>query len=188
MTTSTFRTRTFAALWLSVAALSLVACKKRVTQEVPVAGATGRMLDTARGVIRRVGNDPLSVLVLTSGSGANTSVIALAGPSLQQLERVSGLEVSVAGVLTAERNMTASPRGAPVFEVRHFFVRAADGQPAVDGVLTSQNGAYYLLSANGVRHDVPNLPAALRAQVGARIFLVGPLDRAPSAFGIIAER
>ncbi|MEO7363188.1 MAG: hypothetical protein ABI120_22840 [Gemmatimonadaceae bacterium] len=180
--------RIIAVLTLLFAVLSPVACKQRVTQQVPVNGATGRMLDTARGVVRRVGNDPLSVLVLTSGTGANTRVWALAGPSLPQLERAAGLEISVAGELTTERNMLASPRGAPVFQVRHFFVRAADGQPAVDGVLNSQNGTFFLIAANGVRHDVPNLPAALRAQIGARIFLVGPLDRAPSGFGVLSER
>lgn len=182
-----FRVRKFGVIMFAVAAVFVSACKQRVAQEVPVP-ATGRMLDTARGVIRRVGNDPVSVLVLTAGSGANANVVALAGPSLPMLERAAGLEVSIAGVLTAERNMMASPRGAPVFEVRHFFVRAADGQPAVDGVLNSQNGEYFVISANGVRHNTPNLPAALRGQIGARIFLVGPLDRAPAAFGILAEK
>lgn len=180
--------RIAAALVLGLTVWVASACKKRVTQEVPVEGATGRMLDTARGIVRRVGNDPVSVLVLSSGTGANASVIALAGPSVAQLNRASGLEVTVAGVLTRERNVVASPRGAPVFEVRHFFVRAADGQPAVDGVLNVQNGKFFLVAANGVRHDVPNLPTALRTEVGARIFLVGPLDRAPSAFGILADR
>ena len=179
--------RKFGVITLAVATGFVSACKQRVAQDVPVP-ATGRMLDTARGVIRRVGNDPVSVLVLTSGSDANANVVALAGPSLLTLERAAGLEVSIAGLLTAERNMMASPRGAPVFEVRHFIVRAADGQPAVDGVLNSQNGEYFLISANGVRHNTPNLPAALRAQIGARIFLVGPLDRAPAAFGILAEK
>lgn len=183
-----FRAAALLALGLVLAGLS--ACKKRVTQivQTPVAGATGRMLDTARGIIRRVGNDPVSVLVLMSGEGANAKVLALAGPQLAQLDRASGLEVSVAGVLTDERNVTASPRGAFVFQVRHFFVRAADGQPAVDGVLNFQNGTYFLVAANGVKRDVPNLPIALRSEVGARIFLVGPLDRAPSAFGILADR
>lgn len=187
---SMFRARVTVLLALSSFGAGFSACKKRVAQTVPVpvAGATGRMLDTARGIVRRVGNDPLSVLVLTSGEGPNAQVLALAGAGLPQLNRATGLEVSVAGVLTDERNVTASPRGAFVFQVRHFFVRAADGQPAVDGVLNYQNGTYFLVAANGVRRDVPNLPNALRSEVGARVFLVGPLDRAPSAFGILADR
>jgi hypothetical protein len=165
---------------------ALGACKQRVTKQVPVAGATGRMLDTARGIVRRVGNDPVSVLVLASGQGANASVLALRGSSLAELKRTTGLEVTVVGVRTDERNLAASPRGAFVFDVRHFFVRAAGGQPAVDGILNFQNGTYFLVTATGVRHDVAHLPAALRSEVGARIFLVGPLDRAPSAFGILS--
>ncbi|MEO8000184.1 MAG: hypothetical protein ABI852_22230, partial [Gemmatimonadaceae bacterium] len=172
LTASSVRVRTTTLLALSLVFAGIGACKKRVTQivPVPVAGATGRMLDTARGIVRRVGNDPVSVLVLSSGEGAKAKVLALAGAQLAQLNRASGLEVSVAGVLTDERSVAASPRGAFVFQVRHFFVRSADGQPAVDGVLNLQNGIYFLVAANGVRRNVPNLPTALREEVGARIF------------------
>lgn len=180
--------RLWAIFALGCMLLSVAACKQRVTQQVAVGGATGRMLDTARGIVRRVGNDPMSVVVLMSGSGASQSVLALSGAQLPALQRAEGLEIAVAGVLTNKRNVAASPRGAPVFNVRHFFVRAADGQPAVDGVVTTENGAYFLVAANGVRHNTPYLPNELRAKVGARVFLVGPLDRTPAGFGVLTDR
>lgn len=187
MTYRQFRFRFFAAVTLGSVALSVAACKKRVTQQVAVEGVTGRMLDTARGIVRRVGSDPTSVLVLTSGTGSSQSVLALSGVALPALQRAEGLEVAVAGVLTNKRNAQASPRGAMIFDVRHFFVRAADGQQAVDGVVTTQDGAYFLVAANGVRHNTPYLPNELRAKPGARVYLVGPLDRTPAGFGILAE-
>ena len=50
-------------------------------------------------------------------------------------------------------------------------------------------GSFYQYSSrHGLRRlPLPHLPSALRSRVGGRIWLAGPLDRAPDSFGVIAE-
>ena len=146
------------------------------------AGAT----DTVRGILQRVGNDPLSVLILSSSAG--DTVFAVRGALLVQLNRAVGLEVMLAGTRSSTRDYSASPRGAMVFQVAQFFVRRADGQIAVDGVLNRRDGKYFLVTTLGERKEVAYLPQELRGQVGSWVFLVGALDKAPSAYGILSER
>lgn len=144
--------------------------------------------DTVRGTVQRVGNDPVSVLVLKTGGNNGTMTFALRGSQRALLERVTGLEIVVTGTLTAERDMQAAPRGAPVFDVRQFEVRASDGVAAVDGVVNVQDGKYSLVTPSGQRLNAPHLPAELRNQVGARVFLVGPLQQTATAYGIISPK
>lgn len=148
--------------------------------------ATGSAADTVRGILQRVGNDPLSVLILSSSAG--DTVFAVRGALLVQLDRAVGLEVMLAGTRSATRDYSASPRGATVFDVTQFFVRRADGQVAIDGVLDLRDGKYFLVTTLGERKEVPYLPQALRGHVGSWVFLVGALEKAPSAYGILSER
>jgi hypothetical protein len=69
--------------------------------------------------------------------------------------------------------------------VEQFVVRAADGTPAHDGVLRDTPQGVVLERADRTRTLLPELPSALRTQIGARIFWVGPLDRFPVAYGIL---
>jgi len=164
---------------------------RRATVDVPANGsAVGSAtpaiaLDTIRGVIQRVGNDPVSVLVLASNAGI---VHALRGLRLEPLGRAVGLEVMVQGAKSETLDFSASPRGAPVFEVKLFFVRGADGQTATDGVLNERDGKYFLVTSSGERKDVRFLPQELRGRVGSWVFLVGALDKTPSAYGILSEQ
>ena len=139
--------------------------------------------DTARGTIQRVGNDPVSVLVLSSK--IENTVFALRGVLAEQLGRAVGLDVMISGTRTEKRDYSASPRGATVFEVAQFFVRSADGEPAIDGVLGFSNGKYFLTTTGGERQEVSSLPQELQQHVGARVFLVGNLDKTPMAYGIL---
>lgn len=153
----------------------------------PGASVTPRVVvDTVRGSLQRVGSDPLSVLVLSTS--ANNAVFAVRGAFLEQLNRAVGLEVMLRGTRSDKRDYTASPRGATVFEVTQFFVRRADGQVAMDGVLTLRDGKYFLVTTNGERKELPFLPQELRGHVGSWVFLVGALDKTPSAYGILSER
>lgn len=130
----------------------------------------------------------MSVLVLTNRGTGGTPTIALRGPERALLDRVAGLEIVVRGTLTTERDVQAAPRGAPVFEVRQFEVRASEGVTAIDGIVQAKDGVYSLLTPSGQRVSAPNLPAELRKQVGARVFIVGPLQQAASAYGVIAPK
>lgn len=169
------------------------------TAPSPTAGATSSApapsgtqkpasLDTLRGVVQRVGNDPVSVLVLTVAKNGKRETYALRGDGRALLERVSGLEVVVRGSQKSELDMMAAPRGAPVFEVTNFAVRAADGVAAVDGVLSEQGGKYQITTGDGVRLDIASLPSQLRSQMGARVFLIGSLREIPTAYGVISPR
>ena len=66
-----------------------------------------------------------------------------------------------------------------------FTVIAAKGQPVVDGTLADDAGALYMVTADGRWHPLGRPPAALHAHVGARVWVAGPLDREPIAFGIV---
>lgn len=163
------------------------------TSPQPAAPATSGMakpasMDTLRGVVQRIGNDPVSVLVLTVSINGKRETHALRGDARVLLERVSGLEVVVRGSAKSELDMMAAARGAPVFEVTNFAVRAADGVPAVDGVLSEQGGKYVITTGDGVQHEVRSLPSQLRPQMGARVFLVGSLRETPAAYGVITPR
>lgn len=73
----------------------------------------------------------------------------------------------------------------PRFLVRAFTVRAVDGTPAHDGVLAREGAGYVLVTRDGARRPLPYLSPALRGQVGARIYLAGPLSAAPATYGVI---
>ena len=141
--------------------------------------------DTARGIIRRIGADPLSRLALFPTAASGFAPLALSGAVQAELAAAEGLEVMITGTLTSERAMDVAPGGYLVFSVRRFVVRAADGVEAHDGVLRRLGGRLYLETSPGERRPIVHLPTALQDQVGARIFLVGSLERAPIAFGVL---
>ena len=164
---------------------------RRSTVDVPSKSSRGESAtaavtaDTIRGTVRRIGNDPVSVLVLQTMGGA---VHSLRGSMLEPLGRANGLEVMVQGTRSDKLDYSASPRGALVFEVEQFFVRAADGQTATDGILSERDGKFFLVSPSGERKEVLFLPQELRGKVGSRVFLVGPLGKTPNGYGILSDR
>ena len=146
------------------------------------------VLDTARGIVRRVGADPLSRLTLFPTAVSDSDPLALSGAMQSGLAAAEGLEVMITGTRTAERAMDVAPGGFIVFDVRRFVVRAVDGVQAHDGILRRLGGRMYLETSPGTRRPIVHLPNALQDQVGARIFLVGSLERAPIAFGVLRPR
>ena len=140
--------------------------------------------DTVRGIVSIRGSEPLTTVVVTP-VGSPGDPVAPRGTELALLRSVAGLEVVLAGRRSEDRVLEAGPRGAVAFDLERFLVRAADGQPARDGVLGEDAGRYDLIAADGTRTPIVALPPALQSQVGARIYLVGPPDRAPSSYGII---
>ncbi|MBA3672794.1 MAG: hypothetical protein H0W68_12345 [Gemmatimonadaceae bacterium] len=172
----------------TVLALAVTAaCQPRAVQEVAVvpAGQPARVAgpDTARGVVLRVGSDPGSRLVLRpAGGGAD---VALAGDALGRLLAAERLEVMVRG-RTLSTQTGAAPMSASVtFDADEFIVRAVDGTAVEDGVLTARGSDVMLRRSDGTMVAVPHLPSSLRGAVGARVWLAGPLDRAPAAYGTL---
>lgn len=136
-----------------------------------------------RGIVQVVGAEPLADVVLAAAGGQ----VALQGAEAERMRPLAGLEAVAFGTrLSAPAG--AAPRASDAMIVSSFIVRAADGVPAVDGVLGSVGGTFVIVTREGVRHQVPHLPTTLRAQVGARVYLAGPLTAPPNAYGVIPER
>ncbi len=131
----------------------------------------GVQADSLRGIVDLVGSDPGMTLVLRMDG--DTRAVTLTGDA-RVPRSLTGLEVAVWG----------APERPGVFRVDRVAVRAADGIPAVDGVLARRGAGWVLETADGRRLPVPRLPEALAGQAGARVWFAGPLER-PESFGVI---
>jgi hypothetical protein len=128
--------------------------------------------DSLRGIISVRGRDSLPDLVVETSA----DTVVLRGADIETLRRVIGFDVVVRGT-----RMGAS------FNVSSFIVRALDGQRVTDGTLDVDHGVFFVRTADGERANISTIPAPLRGEIGSRVYLVGPLDRGLSAFGVITE-
>lgn len=166
-----------ARLLLAACASALMACAPAAPDGhgSSPADAAPAAADTLRGTVQVVGSEPATSVVLApAGGGAD---VVLEGDR-RVLDRLAGLEVFVRGERVAGGRL----------RVERTEVRAANGIPAVDGVLARDVGRDVLLARDGTRHVIARLPEALRGRTGSRVWLAGPLDGDIDSFGIIAER
>lgn len=157
------------AVWFTLAAACVIAChSNRAGSEIdPARAAQG---DTIIGTIQIVGTDPFPrTVILPANAGIPMRLI---GPP--PLQRLDGLQVQVVGQVAGEQ-----------FTVKSFQVLSANGQPATDGRLAMDGGTLYIVTQDGVRHPLVNPSPNLRARVGQRVWVSGPLDREPIAYGYI---
>ncbi|MBA4071676.1 MAG: hypothetical protein C0497_07550 [Gemmatimonas sp.] len=175
-------------LAVALAACSPAAEQRRAGVSADTAASTARTApaftdgeraaDSVRGVVERIGSDPTTQLVVRGADGAVCALRMTAAPPFE------GLEVALWG--TRDRaSATMLPGVACTFAAARYAVRAVDGIAAADGVLRAQGNAYALETADGMRRPLRDVPAALRTQVGARIYWAGPLDRAPAVYGVL---
>jgi hypothetical protein len=127
---------------------------------------------TAEGRVDVVGTDPLLTIVLRTADPHHP--ILLDGPLLNQLRHVNGLDVLVTG-----------QRHDRFITVESFQVVSANGVPATDGHLIASGDTLILVTHDGVRHPLVHPSPSLKAQVGGRIWVSGPLDHEPVAYGFI---
>ena len=127
-------------------------------------------MDSIEGIVRIVGVDELPVVTLALDDASPS--VTLDGPA--SLRRVAGLRVAVVGHRSGAR-----------LTVRRFVVLAANGVSATDGIIAADGETVALVTPDGVRHRLVNPPPLLRANVGRRAWVSGPLDREPVAYGII---
>lgn len=125
---------------------------------------------TLDGTVRVGGVERFPEVVLVPAGGGKG--VPLRGPPA--LARVAGLEITAVG----------RQEGA-TFRVERFTVVAANGVPAADGRLLDKGGSLYLVTADGTRHALVGPPPGLRAHAGHRVWVSGPLEREPVAYGII---
>lgn len=151
-----------------LALLGLLACHH--TNDAAPARASAEAVDTVVGRLQVAGVGGAPRMILLPGNGKPG--VTLAGP--ESLARVDGLEISVIGRASGSQ-----------LAVEQFAVIAANGVPATDGRLIADGGTLYLVTADGARHPLVNPSPNLRANVGHRVWVSGPLDREPVAYGII---
>ena len=141
-------------------------------------------VDTVRGVLSSVGSEPSTELVIAQATGTR---LVVTGGQVARLKSLGKVEVMLSGRYPGLRSVTAAPGGLRAFEADRFVVRAADGIAAYDGVIVKEGDKYFLIAASGRRWPADHLPELLRGLVGSRVFLAGPLDRDPAAYGVISE-
>jgi hypothetical protein len=125
---------------------------------------------TAEGVVRVVGADPSTQVVLSVGEGAEASHIALVGEFHNELGMLSGVEVSIAG------SEVPNPQGIPeqAIDVYEYDVISVNSAPAYLGVLELRDGELWLDRANALM--LTAVPAQLQNMAGAKVWIAGPLN------------
>jgi len=168
--------------------LASVGCSDATAPNVPQASTPGTPLApqfmAISGSIHVTGMI-LNEVVLTINDGLE---IPLAGEPTAMLARVDGAGVEVRGFWNSN--------GA--FQVADFVVEVVAGAPVLDGVLialydteivTEESSilGYALRLTRGDTVALTEPPAELLAHLGGRVWVAGPIDGPPTAFGIISE-
>jgi hypothetical protein len=125
------------------------------------------------GILQVVGTEPLLTIIVVPTNDPHHHLL-LDGPLMTQLRHVDGLGVELRGT-RHDRFLT----------VERFTVISANGVPATDGKLIAAGDTLVLITADGVRHPLVRPPPKLRSEVGGRIWISGPIDREPVAYGLI---
>ena len=129
-------------------------------------------IDSVRGIVSVVGTSfDKRVMVAPAGAGRR---VEITGKLSSLVGHVAGADVSVVGRMSGAQLEAAS-----------FVVRAVDGQPAIDGVLRTEGGALYIVSASGTRTRIAAPPPPLQGQDGARVWITGDPARSVASFGFI---
>lgn len=134
------------------------------------AGANRSRGDSLRGVLAFQGNESVRQVVLKTAG----ATVALSGMATSGMSRLVGKEVVVHGMKVTPRDIV----------VASYVVRAADGVPALDGVLDAE-GALRMTDGSGVRHV--SVPPTLRPYVGSRVW-IALRDGVAVNYGVIGSR
>jgi hypothetical protein len=175
-----------------VPAFALIACHDAPQAPTTTTGTTptAPRLDRVIGVIARAdeATRPDSMFLQQSDG----SSITLIGEGVWRLARVVDAEVRVDGTWSADRR----------FEMSAFLVVAVGGRPAADGVLLRMPAeftplpidsafvvaqGYAIRLVNGSYRPLIDPPADLIAFLGQRVWVTGPYDAPPNAFGLIGN-
>jgi hypothetical protein len=130
---------------------------------------------TLRGTVinNPAGQETPSPIMLLESDG---TMVGLWGEQLTALSTVIGAEVDVQGQFDDVELLT----------VESFVVVAVGGQPASDGVLERTEDGYGLRLMTGGVRDIKDPSQELQLHVGDRLWITGPDDGPPTAFGVIA--
>jgi hypothetical protein len=129
-------------------------------------------MDRARGIAAVVGSIPVTQVIVRPASGRPVTVT---GPLAKEIGGASGADVWVRGRRAADGSIEATS----------YSVRSVDGARAITGTLTADGDRLVLVGDDGRRHPLARPPAALRQQVGARVWITGDPAGAIASFGIL---
>jgi hypothetical protein len=152
-----------------MALVGVLACTTSRAARAVDAHALAPSLDSIVGIVRVTGVAALPQATLTLDDGSPS--LRLVGSPL--LAHVVGVRVAVIGL--------RSPRE---FAVWRFVVVGANGIAASDGLLVAHGDTLLLVAEKGT-HVVAAPSAGLRAAVGRRVWISGPLNAPTVAYGII---
>jgi hypothetical protein len=162
------RQRRAARLCVALAVSLIVPACHRASAGTPDGPRTP--VDSLEGVVHVAGTNPFPQTTLAPDNGGRA--VTLDGSA--SLRHLDGLRIAAVGALTGNH-----------LAVARFTVLAANGVAATDGMLALNGDALVLVTAAGKRYVLVNPSPVLRANVGHRVWVSGPLDREPVAYGII---
>ena len=130
--------------------------------------------ETLVGRIALTGSAPAVLVTLTTADGRSVDLV---GAWREELQNLTGAEVTVEG----------TPMGSVrEFDVSSYEIRAIEGERPLVGILAARDGALWLDGDESVR--LVNVPAGLRSQVGAKVWMLGRQRDGgvyPQTYGVI---
>jgi hypothetical protein len=88
-------------------------------------------------------------------------------------------------LIGAKVEVSGTEDATHAFVVDHFTVLMVNGLPAADGVLETTEEGYGLRMIDGSMRALMDPPEALTLCVGKRVWVAGPADATPVAFGLL---
>ena len=149
---------------------------------VPVVSASDT---TVRGVVRVVGADPMTqVIVRPNDAGQGVGIAGALRPEVGSLE---GVEVSVTGPAIANR----PPSPPRAVDVQRYEILSVGGLPAHAGVLMPKGDAMWLAGSRDTLELIGPTPTALARLAGTKVYVAGQVVNGRlvvQAFGAIGPR
>lgn len=134
--------------------------------------------DTLEGTVRQVGSTPFTRTVVEGDSASAT----VSGPLAEELERLVGARVRVAG-----RPEEGGPPGRTL-RVESYRLLTVDGAEARVGRLRHEAGAGYRLETDaGEALALRGVPSGLGAAVGGKVWVVLGPEGGVQRYGILRE-
>jgi hypothetical protein len=142
------------------------------------AGCASRGNGSLEGTVRIVGSAPVNVQVVLqpdTGSG-----VRITGPLLAELERLSGVRVTVAGIVSRSPDPIVDRQIA----VADYDILSVDGRPVVTGEIVGIEGERARLRmTDGSEVLLSGSPLTFR--VGQKVWVQGVETLAVQAYGIV---
>jgi hypothetical protein len=158
--------------------VALLACAPRTEPADSAAFAMRNGEVELTGVVQIVGSAPINVqVVLRTEEGRS---VRLAGPLLDELRRLAGVEIRVVGELAT----APDPLVEREIAVRSYGIVAVNGRPVVFGeIMEVAAGRARLRTTDGREIQLTGIPTDFR--VGQKVWVQGPESVAVQSYGTV---